>query len=121
MTVAALVRHRETQGLERALAGIAYEDGDLVFCDEIGRPIHPQRLSDWFTRSRKAAKIPSGSLHVLRHTHTTIALLKGIPLHVVAARIGDDPVTVLSTYAHLLVTSDEAAANVVAAALVYSP
>jgi hypothetical protein len=40
-----------------------------------------------------------------------------VPLHVVAGRLGDDPKTVLDTYAHLLATSDEAAAGVIADAL----
>jgi hypothetical protein len=39
----------------------------------------------------------------------------GIPLHVVAARIGDDPKVLLATYAHLLPTSDAEAAERVAA------
>jgi hypothetical protein len=39
-TVAALVRHREAQKLERAFAGDVYVDSDLVFCDELGRPVH---------------------------------------------------------------------------------
>jgi integrase len=120
-TIGELERHRETQTVERALAGTAYQDGDLVFCNEVGAFIHPQKLTAAFTRLRKAAKIPMGTLHLLRHTHTTLALLEGVPLHVVAARIGDDPKTVLDTYAHLLPTSDKAAAVVVAAALVYTP
>lgn len=114
-TVAALRRHRETQRLERDLAGPAYADEDLVFCNELGQPIHPQTLSDAFSRKRKAAGIPVGSLHVLRHTAATLMLTHGIPLHVAAARLGDDPTTVLSTYAHLLPQSDEKAAAAVAA------
>jgi integrase len=51
----------------------------------------------------------------LRHTHTTHALSSGVPVHVVAARIGDRPETVLKTYAHLLPTSDAEAAEQVAA------
>jgi hypothetical protein len=39
-------------------------------------------------------------------------------LHVVAGRLGDDPKTVLATYAHLLPHSDAMAAEAVAAALV---
>jgi hypothetical protein len=38
-------------------------------------------------------------------------------VHVVAARVGDTPTTVLSTYPHLLPQSDEIAAERVAAAL----
>jgi integrase len=98
-----------------------YDDHDLVFADEIGQPIHPQRITEWFRALRKAAKIPTGSLHVLRHTAITLMLTSGIPLHVVAARVGDDPKTILGTYAHLLPTSDAMAAEVVAAQLVDKP
>jgi integrase len=120
-TVEALRQHRETQKLERAVAGPAYDDGDLVFADELGRPIHPQRLTQWFGQHRKAAGLPSGSLHILRHTHITHALTEGIPLHVVAARVGDKAETLLKTYAHLLQNSDEQAAEAVASLLVDKP
>jgi hypothetical protein len=40
-----------------------------------------------------------------------------VPLHVVAARLGDRPETLLSVYSHLLPTSDAIAAEAVAAAL----
>jgi integrase len=116
-TVDALRRHRETQQLERDFALDAYQDRDLVFCDELGSPIHPQRLTEWFSKLRKAAGIRTGSLHILRHTAITLMLTNGIPVHVVAARVGDTPTTVLSTYAHLLPQSDEIAAERVAAAL----
>jgi hypothetical protein len=43
--------------------------------------------------------------------------VSGVPVHIVAARLGDDPKTVLSTYAHLLPQSDEQAAERVAALL----
>jgi integrase len=84
----------------------AYVDSDLVFADELGGPLYP-RLTEVFVRLRKAAGIPSGTLHVLRHTAATLALTNGIPVHIVAARLGDDPNTVLGTYAHLLPQSDE--------------
>ncbi len=106
------------QLLERAFAGEAYADGDLVFADELGAPIHPQRLTERFGKHRKAAGLPTGTLHVLRHTAATLALTGGIPVHIVAARLGDDANTVLSTYAHLLPRSDEKAAERVAALIV---
>lgn len=110
-TVAALERHRKAQLVERALAGDAYSDLDLAFADEIGRPIPPQRLSETFRRHRKAAGIPTGSLHTLRHTAATLALTNGIPVHVLAARLGDRAETLLAVYAHLLPSSDELAAE----------
>ena len=120
-TVEALRHHRELQSLERDLAGPGYEDHDLVFADELGRPIYPSRLGERFVKARKAAGLPMGTLHVLRHTAATIALTERVPLHVVAARIGDDPKTVLATYAHLLPNSDAEAAAVVASVLVDNP
>jgi integrase len=122
-TVGALIHHRDTQKLERELAGPAYDDGDLVFCNELGRPINPELLTHWFAKHRKAAGIPSGSLHVLRHTSATLALTATppVPLHVVAGRLGDDPRTLLGTYAHLLPHSDAMAAEAVAAALADNP
>jgi integrase len=77
----------------------------------------PRRISELFARYRKAVGVPTGSFHVLRHTHATILLTEGVPLHVVAARLGDDPKTVLRTYAHLLPQSDESAAQTMAAQL----
>jgi integrase len=114
-TVEALRQHREAQLLERAFAGEAYGDHDLVFCDELGGPIYPQRLGEGFTRLRKAAGLTTGTLHITRHTHATLALTNGVPLHVVAARLGDRPETILRTYAHLLPQSDVEAAEQVAA------
>jgi integrase len=116
-TVDTLREHRETQTLERDFAGEAYVDADLVFADELGRPIHPQAISKRFLWLRKAAGLTSGTLHTLRHTAATLALTEGVPLHIVAARLGDNPNTVLSTYAHLLPQSDEQAAERVAALL----
>lgn len=116
-TVGALRHHRETQLLERDFAGDGYDDRDLVFADPLGGAIHPQRLTQWFGEHRKAGGIPTGTLHTLRHTAATLALTAGIPVHIVAARLGDDAKTVLSTYAHLLPQSDELAAERVAAVL----
>lgn len=117
VTVDALRAHQATQLLERDFAGPAYEDRDLVFCDALGGAIHPTRLTARFAERRKAAGIPAGSLHTLRHTAATLALTQGVPVHIVAARLGDDPKTILATYAHLLPQSDEMAAERVAAAL----
>ena len=90
-------------------------DGALVFAREDGEPIHPQRLTEAFGLHVEATKLARIRLHDLRHTHATLALTNGVPLHVVAARIGDDPRTLLKTYAHLLPTSDAEAAGRIAA------
>ena len=91
--------HRDAQILEREFAGDAYSDGDFVFADPLGAPLRPRWLTAEFPRQRDAAGNPTGTLHVLRHTAATLMLSEGIPIHIVAARLGDDPKVVLGTYA----------------------
>jgi integrase len=92
-------------------------DLDLVFCNTLGGPHSPRPAKRDVPQAPQGRGHPVGSLHILRHTAASLALTAGVPVHIVAARLGDDPKTVLSTYAHLLPSSDEVAAERVAAAL----
>jgi hypothetical protein len=57
-----------------------------------------------------------GRLHDVRHTAATHLLTRGVPVHIVSARLGHStPVVTLNVYAHVLPTSDEQAAEVMAA------
>jgi integrase len=117
-TCAALEAHRQAQLAEKAYAGDAYSDADLVFASELGAPIQPQRITAAFKKLREQAGIRPGRLHDVRHSHATHLLTRGIPAHVVAARLGhSSPVVTLSVYAHLLPTSDGQAASVLASVL----
>jgi integrase len=50
-----------------------------------------------------AKPLPPARLHDLRHLHATTLLLAGVPVHVVAARLGHaDPAVTLRVYAHVL-------------------
>lgn len=50
-----------------------------------------------------ASGLPHARLHDLRHLHATTVLLAGVPVHVVAARLGHaDPSITLKVYAHVL-------------------
>ena len=51
--------------------------------------------------------------HDLRGTHSTALLDKGVPVHVVAKRIGDDPATLLRSYAKRTKKADRVAANII--------
>ncbi len=114
-TVASLHEHRETQLLERALMADAYADHDLIFCNEDGTLYNPQRLTESFKARVTTAELPKIRLHDLRHTHATLALVGGVPVHVVSARLGhSSPAITLNIYSHLLPTSDESAAERVA-------
>lgn len=56
--------------------------------------------------------------HDLRHIHATTLLLSGVPVHVVAARLGHaDPAITLQVYAHVIRTAEAAAADIFAQAV----
>jgi integrase len=75
-------------------------------------------MTEWLGKLRKTAGVRVGRLHDVRHSHATHLLTRGIPVHIVAARLGhSSPVVTLTTYAHVLPTSDEQAASVMASVL----
>ena len=56
--------------------------------------------------------LPHARLHDLRHLHATTLLLAGVPVHVVAARLGHaDPSVPLRVYAHVIRDQVAEAAN----------
>jgi site-specific recombinase XerC len=117
-TVQILRDHRDRQNLERALAGDAYQDLDLVFGDELGHPLSPQATTRAFHALRKAAEVRTGRLHDLRHSRATHLLSSGVPIGTVSARLGhSSPVVTLNVYSHVLPNSDKAAVEALAAAL----
>jgi integrase len=87
-TVATLRTHRVRQNEERLAWGPAYEDGNLVFCRENGTPLHPNEITHVFVRLVARAGLPKIRLHDVRHSAVTAMLRSGIPVKVVAERVG---------------------------------
>lgn len=85
-----------------------------MFTTAWGEPVHPDTVSslmaDLISRhNQRDAEaplpdpLPPARLHDLRHIHATTLLLAGIPVHVVAARLGHaDPSITLRVYAHVV-------------------
>ena len=68
--------------------------------------------------SRPKGPLPHARLHDLRHLHATTLLLSGVPVHVVAARLGHaDPAITLRVYAHVIRSAETAAADIFAQAV----
>lgn len=105
-----LREHRQRQEAERAVAGGSWVDGDLVFRMEIGSPLFPdtptalmRKLLRQHNERHPASPLPVIRLHDLRHLHATLLLKAGVPVHVVAARLGHaDSAITLRVYAHVL-------------------
>ena len=55
------------------------------------------------TDQQSGRPLPAARLHDLRHIHATTLLRAGVPVHVVAARLGHaDPSITLRVYAHVI-------------------
>ena len=109
--MAALAMQRQHQRLERMAAGPRWKDTGLVFTTSVGTPLNESNTLKLLNDMQARAGVPQTRVYDLRHTHATLLLLAGIPVHVVAARLGDDPATVLRHYAHLLPTTQREAAD----------
>ena len=73
---AILREHRAQQDVERSVAG--WDEHDLVFPNEIGRPIEAQNLVNRsFKPALKRAKLPAINFHALRHTTVSLLITSG--------------------------------------------
>ena len=115
-TVDALRDHRRRQNEERLRVGEAWSgDGDFVFTNEIGEPVHPSALSRLFVSSVRRAGLPTIRLHDLRHTYATVALGVGVHPKIVSERLGHATISVtLDLYSHVTPAIDAEAAALVA-------
>ncbi|MEU1736081.1 tyrosine-type recombinase/integrase [Streptosporangium sp. NPDC020145] len=131
-TVKVLRAHWEAQEAERLRVGDAWkgEENGHVFTTAWGGPIYPTTVTALPGKLIKAYNepgdksqipanpLPYARLHDLRHIHATTLLLAGVPVHVVAARLGHaDPAITLRVYAHVIRSAETAAADVFAKAL----
>jgi integrase len=112
-TVMVLREHRRQQAEERLAAGSAWADtGGLVFVTRWGEPLYPDTVTALMTKlinqhnkliTPPGKLVPQARLHDLRHLHATTLLLAGVPVHVVAARLGHaDPAVTLRVYSHVM-------------------
>jgi site-specific recombinase XerD len=106
-----LTAHREVQDLESDAAANHWQDHDVVFARENGRPIDPR--ADWQEWSGILAEagIPHSGTHTMRHSAATIALDEGVALAVVQEMLGHSDIRVTRGYTHVssLLAQDAAA------------
>jgi integrase len=117
---AALREHKKRQLEERLrLAGL-WQDQNLIFPNETGRPFNPSNLrSRSFKRIKARASIREDlRFHDLRHTCATLLLSEGVNAKVVSEMLGHASITVtLNTYSHVLPDMQDSAADAMEAAL----
>jgi integrase len=116
LTVTELRSHRRRQATEKLALGAAYDDQNLVFAAENGRPIWPGSVSARFHVLSDAAGLPRIRLHDLRHSAASLALAAGVDLKTVSSNLGHSGISITANlYAHVLPSTARAAADSVAA------
>ena len=86
-----------------------------VFSDDAGEPLNPNQISYRFRLAVAASTLRPIPLHGLRHTHVTILLSAGVPVHIVSARLGHaNPTITMNVYAHCLPRAQQVAVAVLA-------
>ena len=117
-TMELLKNHRKRQIQERMALGECWTDTGYVFVREDGLPIDVHTPTHLFRKLSKTAELEPIRLHDLRHLHATELLRLGIPLHVVAHRLGHRDAMVTATiYAHVTDEQIETASETFAHAM----
>lgn len=110
--------HRDRQLFEQRAYADTWQDLDLVFPDEIGRPVRPDRLLRQLRRILAAAGLPPIRFHDLRHSAATIMLAAGVPVRDVSAQLGHSSAKLtLDLYGHVLPGAQPGAAKAMDTAL----
>lgn len=98
-----LRRQRAKVAEDKLRLGERYEDYDLVFCIDNGRPLRANNLirRDYRSTIEKAG-IRYINFHGLRHTHATDLLRRGVHPKIVSERLGHHSITItLDLYSHV--------------------
>ena len=111
--ITALRAQRKDQAERRLLLGEAWQDHDLVLDVGDGSPMHPNLVSQGFTRLAKKHGFDGVRFHDLRHAHATLMLVRGVHPKVVSERLGHAGIAItLDTYSHVIPTLQAEAAAV---------
>lgn len=93
--------HRAAQLRERLAAGELWEENDLVFCQDNGRPIDPRADYDEWLDVLDAAEVTRKRVHDGRHTAGTLLIESGVPIRVVMELLGHSQMRVTQRYTHV--------------------
>jgi len=111
--VEALHQHHARQLNERKSLGLAWEDMDLVFTNQVGRPLDGVNvLRRELHPLLRRAGLPVIRFHDLRHTAATLLLSQGVNAKVVSEMLGHSDISItLGIYAHVLPDMQQHAAE----------
>jgi integrase len=79
-----------------------------LFTGSAGQPIAPTTVNSWWQRTIKAAGVPSGKIHSLRHFYASGLIAAGCDVVTVQRSLGHkSPSITLDTYSHLWPSAED--------------
>ena len=112
MAFEVLAEYRKWQNEQRFKLGHRWENTGRIFCDDYGKAISPDFISQWFSKFVRRKGLPDIHIHSLRHTNATLLIASGVPLRTVSSRLGHTMTsTTANIYSHAIQSADEAAAD----------
>lgn len=118
-TVDALIGWDAQVTAEQIEGGNENPDGWVWIHDDDGHAIDPTGITRSFNRLVEGFKnVPRIRLHDLRHTHATLLLKAGVPVHVVSKRLGHEKESfTLEVYGHVYTGQQREGVELVATAV----
>jgi integrase len=99
--IEALAKHREVQKDERDKAGELWDEGDWMFANHVGRPVHPTVDHENWKMLLRSAKVRDARLHDARHTAATMLLVLKVPPRAIMSVMGWSEHAMLTRYLHI--------------------
>jgi len=116
--VGLLLQQKGSQAAERVQARNLWRNTDFVFTTADGAAVEPQNVLRTVREAANSAGLGPVTVHSLRHTYATAALLNGVALKVVSANLGHASIQITAdTYGHVTDEAARAGAATVAEAL----
>jgi len=114
-----LQAHRQQQDDERQRAGSLWQDTDLVFTTELGKPMDPRNVLRTVARSAERVGIEHRvGVHSLRHSAATAMLEAGVNLKAVSDLLGHTDIRMTAnTYGHVSDATSRAAMDALGTAM----
>ncbi len=101
-TLKTLKTHKIKQAEEKLKAGGIYQNNDLVFCTEIGKPIDPKNFVRSFQSTLEKAGLDKIRFHDMRHTFSVLSLQAGVSIKAIQEALGHHtPAFTMEVYGHV--------------------
>jgi integrase len=114
-----LKAHRSRQNEERLRLGSLWEDRDLVFPNQVGKPMNADNLYHrGFKPLLQKAGLSGFTFHSLRHTCATLLVSKNVNPKIISEMLGHATISqTMDTYSHVMPGMGDVAATALEEAL----